>query len=843
MQHESIKRFSHTGGLDLKSSNLDRKPNFCSAMLNAQYTDEGAFEKRRGHQCHSSPANGFGVFKYNRADEDGIIEEIVLAVGRGLKRLYFTTLTVAYAGAEASGYLSLTFNPTDDKYRCVIFAGITQVLDMDLGVGIDEGAPVTISDLAAAINGLAGFTATVTGDSTVPAAFLKSIRDYDTKANDWAGKAGYWSDVNSPITNPFDGSYTRRNQTDFENVSAANLSNLIFFANGFDEVLKYDGQTLYRAGVPIPASLASVIGAAGAITGSNYFHRAQYVQVDAVGNITEGNIQTVSAGLAPVAQKMDLTVANIQASTGFNTNAAIVAGAQVTVNTITVDDGSGGQNTMKVGDTAYFFDSVTGDYVEREVTARNSTTITVDGAAVTVADNAVISNNLRIMIQRNKTSAITPTVFYEVVQLPNNPFTATQVYVDNTLDSALGAIIDPPATDRSPPPKGKYLVVHQELLFILNLASDSRKLHWSDVDGPEYFPSDTNQKSVEAGKGEEISGAGSEGSFLYVFTEKSTFLGAGTFGDNNCRLDIRAASIGCSGHSSIERIEGFLVWLSHNGPYKASGGQIPTAIGEYIDADGKATGDSRISPVFKQRGFEFNASMEEQFFRLKRAVAVNWTEENKLLFFVPCESLSGSDRYVNSNSRVFAYDYARDAWLEWSNMDMIGGACEYADEFYFIGRRLNASSAVASNLMRVHNLNDAIDYQDNLAAIRLEYAPQWEFLGEPGVMKKFLELLVYSLEEVQNNTFNVTVQQEINFLANSPKAEFDIELTGSGYGQSAYGSEPYGDQSEPKFKHELAKVRTYATRTKFVNEEAQTNCVISGWEILYAAPFRKEFKK
>lgn len=837
MQHQSLKRFDSNRGLDLKSTDINRDQRFASAMLNAQYNNSGEIEKRRGFQCHSDDsATGFGIFTYKRIDEDGLLEEIVLSAGRNLKKLLFSNLVVDYAGAEASATISIFYDPSTSVYRCQIMAGTSQVLDMSLGAGIDDAVPVTINDLDTAISALTGFTASVTGDGTVPAAFLKTTRDYDCKANTFTGVAAYWSQVNSPITNVFDGLYAIRNSLNFENISAVNISNLIFFSNGIDEVMKYDGQNIYRAGMPLPASLTSVLGGAGAVTGSNYFHRAQYVQHDAVGNIVEGNILPVTAGLSPAAQQMTITVANIQSSSGFNTNAAIVNGAQVGVTTITVDNGSGGSHTMKAGDTAYFYDAISATYVEREVTSVGATTITIAGAAVTVADNAVISNNLRIMIQRNKTSAITPTVFYEVVQLPNNPFTATQAYTDNLADASLGALIIPPATDRSPPPKGKYLTSFQNLLFIANLASDKRRFAWSDIDGVEYFPADTNQDVIESGSGDEISGIGAEGSFLSVFSENSTFVGAGTFGDNNYRIELKAASIGCSSHSSIVNVEGFIAWWSDRGPYKMSGGQIPSAIGATPE------GDSRISPVTNQRGYEFNDSLVESFYRSKRCVAINWLDENKLLFFLPCESLDGSNRYVNSNSRIFAYDYTRDAWLEWSVIDMSGGACLYQDEFFFVGRRLN-SSTVKSNLFRIHNLNDALDYQDNLEPIRQEYAPQWEFVGEPSKLKKFLEIMVYSLGQVNNNTFNLTIQQEINFMANAPISEFTLELTGSGYGQSAYGTDPYGDQAEPRFKHELGRVRAYSMRPKFINEEDQTNCVITGWEILFAAPYRTEFKR
>lgn len=832
--HEIVRRYTTHQGLDLKSSALNRRIQFASSMRNAQYRKSGAPEKRKGWQFHSSSALGFGFFNYKYVDADDQPQELPLSVGRTLYKLQFTTITVSYSGSESAAYLTLFYDPSTSQYRCQIIEGMTSVLDIALGTGF-EGSPVTIADLDTAISALTGFTATVVGDGTVPAAFIKIVRDAEVKANAWDGKAGYWTAVNSPITNPFDGSYTRRNSVDFENVSGVNLSNVIYLSNGYDEVYKFDGQNLYRAGLPTPASIATAT-AAGGVTGANYVHRARYVQYDHAGNIVEGNMLSASPALNPAGNSMNVTVANVLAAAGFNTNCAIVAGAQVGVTTITVDNGSGGSHTMKVGDTAYFFNGVSSAYVERIVTAVAATTITIAGAAVNVADNAVISNNLRIQIQRNKTSAVTPTVFYQVVEIPNNSFAATQVYNDNLADASLGELIEPPATDRSTPPKGKYIAKFQDLLFITGNPSDPKRVSWSDIDSPEYFPSDSNQHKIESTLGDNPNGISKNGSFLAVFTESSTHIGSGTFADGNYRFDERAGNIGLSSHSSLIEVEGFLAWWSSRGPYKMAGGQMPTPIGETEDGEG------RISPVMDQMGFDSNPALVESLYRQKRIVGINWTRENKLLFYLPCESLSGSDRYANSNSQVFAYDYTRDAWLQWDNLNMIGGAILYGSEFYFKSRSLRSGSVV-SELQRFHNLNDAYDYQDNHEPITWSYGPQWEHLNQPGVLKKFLKLEIFSLEEVQNNDFAVTVQQEINFQDGAVIAEFVMNLTGSGYGQSAYGSEPYGDPSNPKFFHDLARARTYATRTKFTNAEDHQNCVISGWEYLIATPFRPEFKK
>lgn len=836
MNRNILQRYAVTKGLDLKSSDLNRDFRFASAMANAQYRKSGAVEKRRGYQMHSAHANGFGMFNYKYVDENDQPQEMVLSLGRNLHKENFTEISVSYGGAEASAFLTLFFDSVTDQYRCQIVAGLNQVLDFPLGQGFDEVSPVTIAQLATAINAVPNFTATATGDTTVPAAFIKIVRDIDTKAQVWVGQAAYWTTVNSLITNPFDGSYTRRNNLDFENISAVNLNNVCYLSNGYDYLYKFDGQNLYRAGIPKPATVTSALGAAGAITGTNYVHRAQYVQYDNGGNIIEGNILAVSTALNPVAQKMDITIANILAGTGFNLNAAMVVGAQVAVNTINVDNGAGGAQSLQVGDTAYFFDSISAGYVERKVTARTNATLTVAGAAVTVADNAPISNNLRISIQRNKTSGITPTVFYELVEVPNNPFVATQVYTDNITDAAVGALVDPPATDRSLPPKGKYLFTAQNLLFVLGNPDDQYRVSWSDIDSPEYFPADVNQEKIQSKSGDVLRGGGQNGSFVAVFTKTSTHVGSGTFGDGNYRFEERAANIGCSSHSSIVDVEGILAWWSDRGPYNMSNGQMPQAIGLTSEGEG------RISPVMDQPGYEYNPSFQPLFYRSQRVVGINWLQENKILFYVPCESLNGSDRYPNSNSRVFAYDYTRDAWLEWNNMNMIAGACLYKNEFYFKGRRLSPATTILSELMRIHNLNDAYDYEDNVEAISWDYAPQWEALNQPGTLKTFLKLQLYSLEEVQNNNFTITVKQEINYQKDAAIASFSLTLTGSGYGQSPYGTDPYGDPANPTFEHDLARTKTKSIRTRFTNEEHQQNCVISGWDYLCVGNYRVEFK-
>lgn len=833
---ELLKRFLNHKGVDLKSSDLLRPPEFATDMRNAQYTEGGGLEKRVGYQGVGSSCGGYGLWTYRRyVPLTGADDSQVVTVDKNLFKKRTATFTVAYSGSNDTCVLTFFLDPTTLTYKLQILEGTTTVVDEDVGIGFDEASPVTLSDLKTVVDAVTGFSATITGDTSVPAAFLSIIREQDLNLDDWVSPAQYWSQIYSPTTDPFNNYYLNRYESDFENVSAVQINNVIYLSNGYTELYKYDGQTFYRAGLPTPASFTASLSA-GAITGSNYIHVIQYAQYDAAGNIIESNI-TKSTAQNAAAQQFTIGVPQIEDTTGFNTNCAIVNGGQTGVTTITVDDGSGGSHTLQVGDTAYFFDAIAGAYVSREVTARTATTITVSGAAVTVADNAVISNNLRILIWRSKSSGSTPSAFYLVDEIPNNSFVASANYVDNKIDSALGELLLPPASDRSTPPKGKYVSQWNGQMFVGGQQENPTILSWSDIDGPEYFPLATNQIFVEPGNGDIITGIAPNNEVFTVHGNESFTVISGDIGSGQIRVETRARDIGCAAHASIQDLDGTLVWLSPRGPVQSAGGQIPFPLGPALDPS-ESNQASRIDPAFSNDG-----KPDVEKLRLKRAVGFNDTMADKYLLYVPSEDGDDLLRYPNSNSRLFVYDRVRDAWLIWNNWDMAGGMTEYNNEIFFSERRYSVfESDVQSILYRKHNLVDAYDYADNNAGIDFDYSPQWEFLGEPSVLKDPIALKIYSLESVPNNQFTLTVEQEVNFQADSATASFDMDISGGGYGYSAYGEDPYSDPSQDSYNHPLGRARQRSIRPRFKNSIIHEAVLITGWEIEFSVPYRPEFK-
>lgn len=828
------KRYDNHKGLDLKSTDLTRPLEFSPDMRNAQYRKNGSIEKRPGYQAHCSDSGGYGLFEYKKYDTTtGKQSSELITVDNNLWRINKVTATVVYSGADPSCSFDLFYDPNAGEYKCQILEGSTIVLDESLGIGFDEASPYDLADLKTAIDAVANFACTISGDDTVPAAFIKTTISHDLVASDAVLFARATEQVNSTSSNPLSTFFAERNDDNFENASFIQISNCVYVGTGHDHTMKYDGQTFYRAGLPDVENLTSALGGAGAITGTNYLHKARYIQYDAAGNIIEGNVKSTDAVLNPVAQSMDVTVDNIQAGSGFNTNCAIVAGNQVGVNTITVDDGSGGSHTMQVGDTAYFFDGVSADYVQREVTAVASTTITIAGAAVDVDDNDVISNNLRIGLYRNESAGSVPLVFYLLEEIPNNSFAASQVYNDNFIDSNLGELLVEPSTDRSPPPKGKYLSQYNGQMLLAGNMDFPNYLYYSDIDHPEYFPSDSNIIDADNSAGDIITGVFQNTSGFYIMKSGSVGWVTGDLSQGAIRLDWRSLNIGCSSHASIQEVDSRIYWWAPEGPVWSSGGSYPLPIG--LNKDGAG----RLEPVTDQSGV-----VPDLRLNFKKSVGFNFNTAKKWIVFIPNEDTIGGEVVGTSSSVAYVYDYTRDSWLKWTNMNMMGGICSSGEELFWLERRYSSFVGTAQAIFyRQHNNGNAYDYQDNSEPVDFSYSSQWDSLGEPSVLKQPLEIKVFALDEVEANDFNLTIQQETNFVKDFAVAEFDISAFSGGYGFSAFGEAPYGDSGEPIARHSLNRDRSRAVRFIFINNEDQVNSVLTGWEIEFAAPFRKEFKR
>lgn len=913
-QNKFVKRYKNFYGFDLKSSDLNYPEQYATDISNIDSNPVGSLVKRKGTAPHAEDAGPLGTFIYNRIDENGNEAPELVSIGTTVKRWSETDIVITYTGAEASASVSVIYVIPDTgtaEYRCILTAGSTTELNQGLGTGVDELTPYTCTQLKTAIDALPNWTASISGLGSVPAAYIKNISDNGLVPSEaYTLNASYWVDAISPVAAPFSGGMANVNSEDYEPSSAVQLQNVLYIATGQDEIQKYDGISVYRAGVPRPASITSSDSLdAGGFVGRNYVHKASYIQVDAVGNVTEGNLKTVTTAIntehraivkgaqttvntinveigtniitgdvvsfydsvsaalvsrtvsgvssSPLSitvggaavtvtdaleilstnnRKIDVTVANIQAGTGFNTGCAIVDGAQGPVNTILVDNGSAGVHTMQVGDTAYFYDAVSAAYVEREVTAVDITgpvySITVSGAGVTVADNAVISANLRIAIYRNETSATAPTTWFEVVQIPNNSFAATQVYTDKTPDASLGVELLIPLVDRSPPPKARYLTAFQNLLIAGCLTASPNVVAWSDIDGAEYFPTPDNQQLIQNLDGDRITAVAPSNEVLIIFQKEAIHAISGDLTAANYRFDQITNDIGCIAHQSVRDIRGVVFFLSKIGPRKMTGAQIPTSLGTFD----QNTLVSRIDPLFIQA----TNLDDHDVYRTTRAWGFHDRKAQKYLLFVPKETVTDGVRYCNSGSVLLAYDYARDAWLKWDGINAGAGIVRYGEDILYTERGQDSLGSLRTVTWRRQDTDTAFDYNDHTAAITTYYKSPWDFFGEASLLKNYLILRVFTTDLAPNN-FVLNCETELNFVINNPISEFTLSVGADGYGVTPYGSF-YGDPQDSSIKHKISNGRAKSIRIVFRNSEPQTDIVITGYELEVAMPYKPAMK-
>ncbi len=286
---------------------------------------------------------------------------------------------------------------------------INQFFDIPFRKGFDVASPYLISTFITTITNpptnIFGLQVAINGDSNLPAAFLQIFEPTIIDSNsEFTIDYWYWQKVNStapaasPTTPPFPGSANVKfqNSPEFENAAMAAFDDVIYIANGWDYPQKYDGQTVYRTGMPIgvrPLEATQIAALSMPFLNTEVYEYAiTYEQVDARGHIVEGEISAVKShtvGTTPSA--IDVTVTDLVPSVGsnWNTNGALAVAGTATVygpdvdgyyyDKVTLTPGF----TLKIGDDAYYADQTAG--VMTAATTGNTIAV-LAGHAILVGD-------------------------------------------------------------------------------------------------------------------------------------------------------------------------------------------------------------------------------------------------------------------------------------------------------------------------------------------------------------------------------------------------------------------------------------------------------------------------
>ena len=615
---------------------------------------------------------------------------------------------------------------------------------------------------------------------------------------------------------------------------------------------KYDGLEYYWAGLPEieNVSLTSTdMATDGSETSTNlspgdvYRYRFQFIFNDGAGNFIEGPLTdaqkiTIQGGDDSVAISFGAILADLR-DTPFPTRLAEFEDttAQTAVNHISVEPDS--TNVLPT-QTIFLWDDGTEAWVTRVVrdyAALKTGTgyaIEIEGEPVDIDTTAYTAletlkagaSTLGIRLWRTRAGG---NLFYYWGDVPAFTQVGVSNFLDSKADDDLGdELIEP---DRFPSlfPKMGILTKHQGLLVGAGNPDAPEDVYYADSVSFEFAPASTNRFSASIGESSEVTALASDtDEMLAVFKDRSYINVVGDLDSLSFSLLLVSnGDYGCPAPSAIVRMRNHLLFPSHTGFKAISAGRLVTDFQDRLGSDFE-------NNFYLQRTAEAIKSRDEDKLVLRRATAAYNAESHEYICFIPAESgtpLLDGDLLPNSNSKIYVYNQLRDSWTEWStsnDYNMAGGIIVHDDKFHWASRLDDGSNKITSLGLSQNRFNSALDYADNVSAIRFTLTPQWDFVVQPS---NFFRPLWLKLYQYDPDSFVA------NFvLALRERRNFD---TGANYYtqvERAFTSV----ETEKRIKFKSGKAR--AIQLEFSEEALFTTPVITGWEYLVADPYAISIK-
>jgi len=329
-------------------------------------------------------------------------------------------------------------------FSILINTPINLYFNFMFGKGFDVASPYLISQFLTALAAVPNLLVAINGDTNLPAAFLQIVEPIVINSNrPFIIDYWYWQQINFTINPPLPGSANTKyqNSPDFENASMAVFDDVIFICNGWDYPQKYDGQTVYRAGMPIGARPTAVDESGGTfskpfLTGEVYQYAITYEQVDAKGHIVEGEISEIFSYVVQSGPTASVVTVNNLISApkaNWNTNFALAEAATASVygpytdpkgnvywfDLVSLHTGF----TIKIGDTAYYGDGNAG--TSSSAVTDSFVIPLVAGHVIEVGDLVVFTNLSTLITYYRLVVSTTPTsinIQGVPVTLPNGTF-------------------------------------------------------------------------------------------------------------------------------------------------------------------------------------------------------------------------------------------------------------------------------------------------------------------------------------------------------------------------------------------------------------------------------------
>lgn len=815
-------------GLDLNNLVMGEEP-LADDCSNCQLRKDQGLTNRHGFGVRHKDTGGYGLVEYNYVDSDG--EEVVeiISLDENLHKVQTGYLTINYAGAFTHAYCSV--ESISGAIYLKLYTNNILRLNANLGKGFDESSVVTLADLVILINATTGFTASVTGLSTQPAAFLTL---YPLTQIVTGGSKLFSYEYLDQIYSP---SSLCDLVLGTQNIPTCNHKNRLILTDGSKPKV-YDGNAVYFAGLPTPTGNSVAEDGAGNLSG-NYSYFITYEFRDYQGLNTEGGYQQLD--ITVTTKKTLLTLDNITRFEGYQTNAGISVDTRSNTSdtmVLQLDDGSGGEPTLRVGDWATFLNSVSGVLEIYRISAVSGFNVTIEGVpatptSVTINTGAVVSCGLVINIYKQVADADSTT--YLVNTVTNNPFTATQTWQDNLSDADTQAKLIQVLPDFTAIelPDSDYCASYKSVLL---LAKDYTVFFSDEVNNglttsSFYFNSISNFDAT-SNLGDKIKALAVSNQVLAIFGRKTIQGVQGNLisgGSGDFGLYPITNHLGTVSWSSIAYVGDYIYFLYDTGVYALYNGQV-TQVHQ-----------SNNAPLaYSQPINKFFTSIVEKAGEnlvLERAVSVNHKQKERLLIYIPSET--EDSQFATNNSITICYDYNSEKWFFWRNINMGGGSVQSTlnRQLYWTERRLAQSQQ--TNLCKMHATNTVADCWDHTDPILWSYTTKWDSLvisnATLGTYKKLLNLRLYQVRtDVSDFDSNplISVTAYRDYSNDVVLDSFDFQATTVGNSWGFRWGNAFGSWYEPFYNKQFErnnKIR--ALKLRFEGELRGERLNLSGYEV------------
>lgn len=247
------KFYNKFNGLDTRSNKLLQDPgSFRKGSKNFRYDFQDQITNAQGFQHKDAGAPNFvDQFEYKYRDvNSGQALTQILGVATDGKLYKRRTHSLRFSAHGVATSVSMYFDEVANTFKMTL-NGLGSVVigdTMQLATGSTSG-------LVGALNALTGVTALIVDDTGATVATSTNLAYLlDCVINDTAfgdNPVYYWEEIPFPDASsvPFPVTVANYTSSEYEGISSINLNNCIYMVDG-GFPMKYDGKSVYRAGVP-----------------------------------------------------------------------------------------------------------------------------------------------------------------------------------------------------------------------------------------------------------------------------------------------------------------------------------------------------------------------------------------------------------------------------------------------------------------------------------------------------------------------------------------------------------------------------------------------------------------